>query len=59
MQKSKNLFNQAFVAAFLVTGAVAVVAVARDYSGSIQLKFGADGIQLQITGQDNDKRLDR
>ncbi|MBD0264238.1 MAG: hypothetical protein ICV78_16360 [Tolypothrix sp. Co-bin9] len=59
MQKSKNFFNQAFVTAFLVTGAIAVTAVIVQYSGNIQLKFGADGIQLQITGHNDVNSLDQ
>lgn len=58
MEKSRNIFNLAFITAFLVVGIVAVSAVAFKYSGNLQLKFGADGIQLQIRGQEDVKRLE-
>lgn len=55
MERSKNVFNQAITTAFLVVGMIAISAVAFKYSGDIQLKLGPDGIQLQITGQNDTK----
>lgn len=57
MERSKNVFNQAITTAFLVVGMIAISAVAFKYSGDIQLKLGPDGIQLQITGQNDTKSL--
>lgn len=53
MKNSRNFVNQAFVTAFLVIGAVAISGVVFNYSGKLQIKFGADGIQLQLSGQDS------
>jgi len=41
---------QTFVTAFIVLGIIAVCAVAFNYPGAISLKFGADGIQLEMDG---------
>lgn len=57
MERSKNVFNQAITTAFLVVGMITISAVAFKYSGDIQLKLGPDGIQLQITGQNDTKPL--
>lgn len=50
MEKPKITINQALVSAFIVVGAIAIAAVASNYSGNLQLKLGADGIQLGING---------
>lgn len=36
--------------AFGIVGTTAVLAVSSNYPGKLQLKFGADGISLQIEG---------
>lgn len=58
MKKENSIVNQALITAFLVVGVTAVSAVAFEYSGEIQLKFGSDGIQLQVDGQDKTKSLE-
>lgn len=50
MEKPNLTLNQTLVSAFVVIGAIVIAAVAFDYAGNIQLKFGADGIQLQVDG---------
>lgn len=49
-QNSKLALNQALIVVFLVVGGIAIAAVACNYAGDIQLKFGSDGIHLQING---------
>lgn len=51
MEKPKYSLNQMFVAAFVVVGSVASLAIAFNYSGNIQLRFGTEGIQLDIDGE--------
>lgn len=43
-------YGQVLISAFIVVGAIIISAVASDYAGSINLKFGADGIQVQVDG---------
>ena len=50
MEKPKLTLNQTLTSAFLVVGAIVISAVAFNYSGKIQLKFGADGMQVQVDG---------
>ena len=50
MEKQKFNLNQTLTTAIIVVGAVVAVTVAFNYSGDVQLKFGADGISLQIDG---------
>lgn len=52
MEKTRFTLNQTLVSAFLVIGAIVISAIAFNYSGDVQLKFGADGIQVQINGED-------
>ncbi|HEY9663964.1 MAG TPA: hypothetical protein V6C65_36400 [Allocoleopsis sp.] len=44
-------YSQTFVSVFLVIGAIVVSAIVFDYSGDLQLKIGADGIQIQVDGR--------
>lgn len=48
MKKSQITVHQTFASVFLVIGAIAVFAVAFDYSGKIEVKLGAEGVHLQI-----------
>lgn len=48
MEKSKITVHQTLASVFLVIGAIAVFAVAFNYSGKIQVKFGTEGVYLQI-----------
>ena len=50
MEKPRLTLNQTLVSAFIVVGAIVISAVAFNYAGSINLKFGADGIQVQVDG---------
>lgn len=50
MERPRITLNQTLVSAFLVVGAIVISAVAFNYAGSINLKFGADGIQVQVDG---------
>lgn len=50
MERPKLTLNQTLVSAFFVIGAIVISAVAFNYSGDIQLKFGADGIQVGVEG---------
>lgn len=50
MEKPRNTLNQTVVSVFIVVGAIVISAVAFNYTGKIQLKFGADGIQVQVDG---------
>jgi hypothetical protein len=52
VEKPRANLNQALVSAFIVVGAIVISAVAFNYAGSINLKFGADGIQVQVDGGD-------
>jgi hypothetical protein len=40
--------NQTLSCVFLVVGVIALSAVAFNYPGSVHLKFGTDGIQLEM-----------
>ncbi|GAB4232516.1 MAG: hypothetical protein Kow00121_60670 [Elainellaceae cyanobacterium] len=53
MEKPNLTLNQTLISAFLVVGAIVISAVAFNYVGSINLKFGADGIQVQVDGGEN------
>ena len=50
MEKPRLTLNQTLVSAFVVVGAIVISAIAFNYAGSISLKFGADGIQVQVDG---------
>lgn len=50
MEKSRFSLHQTFVSALIVVGAVAVCAISFNYAGTIQLRLGADGLQLQVDG---------
>lgn len=50
MEKPGFNLNQAVVTALAVVGLVALGAVIFNYTGQLQLKLGADGIQLEING---------
>lgn len=39
------------IVACLVAGVVATSAIAANYAGRVQLRFGADGIQVQVDGR--------
>jgi hypothetical protein len=52
MDKNRITLNQTISSAFIVVGAIVISAVAFNYAGSISLKFGADGIQVQVDGGD-------
>lgn len=52
MEKFRPTLNQTLVSAFVVIGAIVISAVAFNYAGSINLRFGADGIQVQVDGGD-------
>lgn len=55
MQKPRFTINQTVITAFAIAGSIALTAIVSNYSGNLQLKFGADGIQLQIVGGRNDR----
>lgn len=42
--------SHVLISAFIVVGAIVISAVAFNYAGSINLKFGTDGIQVQVDG---------
>jgi hypothetical protein len=50
MEKPRLTLNQTLVSAFFVVGAIVISAVVFNYAGSISMKFGADGIQVEIDG---------
>lgn len=50
MEKPKNTLNQTVISIFIVVGAIVVTAIAFNYSGKIQLKFGPSGVELQVDG---------
>jgi hypothetical protein len=50
--KAQLSIYKVFTGAFLAVTTIASVAVISGYSGNIQLKFGADGLQLQVKGLD-------
>jgi hypothetical protein len=50
MEKTKLTLSQTLASAFVIVGAIVISAVAFNYAGSINLKFGADGIQVQVDG---------
>lgn len=55
VEKPKFAINQTVIAAFVIVGSIALTAIVSNYSGNLQLKFGADGIQLQIAGGRGDR----
>lgn len=50
MEKPKYSLNWMFATAFVVVGSVAALAIAFNYPGDIQLRFGTEGIQLDVDG---------
>lgn len=50
-QLSGAVYSHSVIAVFLAIGCIAVSAIAFNYAGSIQLKIGGNGIQLQINRQ--------
>lgn len=53
----KEKINQTLVAVLTVTGIIAIVTISLNYPGRVELKVGADGLHLQITGVEDIKRL--
>jgi small neutral amino acid transporter SnatA (MarC family) len=48
--KSKHFLNQTVSSVFIVVGAIVISAITFNYAGKIDLKLGADGIQVQVDG---------